>query len=453
MNWKIYNKQTLLCLTLGISLGLSAQTVTRHAGISYVGSGQYRSLRNNPINDDYYSNPFGIMTDQSNRLVFTDEQNLMMIIGSNSYNRIGSPGDPSINGGFDDGAASSGLLNSPTGLALNPETNEIFICDYGNNNIRKVSAFTTVANSQVISTYTGKALNPPGFVNGHLSQALFNGPSDIAIKNDGTIFIADKNNHAIRKIKNDTVSTFIGMNGTAGNEDGLNTMARVNLPMGLHLYHDTLLYISDFGNRRIRVVNLNTNTVQTIVNSGLLNPRKVVRVHNTLFISDEFNVKYFKKDTLRVLAGGNTPDDLDGTGSDARFYDLYHLAFQPLDSALYVIDQGVNVIKRISIDFELYEEEKEVEDTTGQMSINYPNFSKIEVFPNPVNDILNIKLPNVSLNTNIQLLTIDGVILNSTPILNSTDFKLDCKNLKNGLYILVVEDKNGVKQYFKIQKE
>lgn len=57
-------------------------------------------------------------------------------------------------------------------------------------------------------------------------------PHDIALDNDGNLFVADQVNHVIRRISTDNiVTTLAGAVGQEGCMDGQGSKARFNLPV------------------------------------------------------------------------------------------------------------------------------------------------------------------------------------------------------------------------------
>src|SRR5690606_874054 len=97
-------------------------------------------------------------------------------------------------GALVDGARDASAYHSPAGLDQDTQGN-IYVADAGNHAIRKIDAngsVTTIAGDGVI-----------GLVDGTAEQARFYHPSDVAVAEDGTIYVADTLNHVIRKIDTD----------------------------------------------------------------------------------------------------------------------------------------------------------------------------------------------------------------------------------------------------------
>ncbi|OAM90282.1 immunoglobulin domain-containing protein [Termitidicoccus mucosus] len=107
-------------------------------------------------------------------------------------------GQPAV-AGSDDGPGSAALLNAPRGLVLDGP--DLYFVDTGNSLVRKLSGGTVTT----IAGYPGIDAMPgvPGFKDGSGTNAWFNHPEDIALAPDGTLYVADTGNKAIRAIDTD----------------------------------------------------------------------------------------------------------------------------------------------------------------------------------------------------------------------------------------------------------
>ncbi|PWK79668.1 sugar lactone lactonase YvrE [Mucilaginibacter oryzae] len=151
-------------------------------------------------------------------------------------------------------------FNNPAGLALDAVGN-LYVADYGNNLIRKVAIDGT------ISTIAGKSA---GNVDGKGAAASLNGPRAIAIDAAGNLFVADANNHTIRKIDaSGNVTTFAG-SGKAGNADGSGNAASFSHPSGITIDANGNLYVADAGNNLVRKITP-AGVVTSLAGSGYYN--------------------------------------------------------------------------------------------------------------------------------------------------------------------------------------
>lgn len=114
------------------------------------------------------------------------------------------------------------------------------------------SNLKTLAGPAVVIT-EGGAVNQTGYVDGKGSLARFNNPQQIDVDDDGNIYVADADNHCIRKITPDgSVSTYAGVGKSSGFGDGEAMIAKFNKPFGCKFGPDGALYIADNYNHRIR---------------------------------------------------------------------------------------------------------------------------------------------------------------------------------------------------------
>lgn len=93
----------------------------------------------------------------------------------------------------------------------------------------------------------------PGYLDGEGSSAMFNEPRQLILDENDDMYIADTNNHVIRKVSSDgKVSTVIGQPGEAGYQDGVPGMALFNRPFGVAINKEGIIYIGDYENQCIR---------------------------------------------------------------------------------------------------------------------------------------------------------------------------------------------------------
>jgi len=167
----------------------------------------------------------------------------------------------------DDGPATGAQLYDPHGVALDKSGN-LYIADQLNNRIRKVSPAGT------ITTVAGKGTAGYSGDGSAGTSAELNKPQGVAVDAAGNVYIADTDNHVVRKVALDgTISTLAG-NGTRGysGDGGPATRAALLYPKSLVLDAAGNLYIADTFNSRIRVVAAN-GTITTVAGSGVLGDR------------------------------------------------------------------------------------------------------------------------------------------------------------------------------------
>ncbi|HEY9721932.1 MAG TPA: hypothetical protein V6D47_07945 [Oscillatoriaceae cyanobacterium] len=214
-------------------------------------------------------------------------------------------------------------------------------------------SISTLAGQNEISSLNVPGQGAVGFVDGPGETALFNNPRRLTIASDGSIYIADTNNNAIRKVTLDakdtaTVSTVAG-NGAAGNLDGQGVAAEFNAPWGLALDNQGNLYVADTGNNLIRMVSP-TGLVSTIAGNGTAGyqdgpaanaefhaPQALaLDVQGRLWVADKYNkrIRMIAKEpsgayVVSTVAGNGTYGYVDGAGTSAEFSYIVDLAFTP----------------------------------------------------------------------------------------------------------------------------
>jgi sugar lactone lactonase YvrE len=168
-------------------------------------------------------------------------------------------------GGYsgDGGAATSAKLNFPTGIAVDDSGN-IYIADYSNYRIRKVSVSTGI-----ISTVAGGGSLGDG--NAATLANLYY-PQGVAVDGSGNIYIADSYNHRIRKVtaSSGIISTVAG-NGIQGygGDGSAATSANLYYPSGVSVDGSGNIYITDKSNHRIRKVTASSGIISTVAGNGI----------------------------------------------------------------------------------------------------------------------------------------------------------------------------------------
>ena len=163
--------------------------------------------------------------------------------------------------GTDDGSTTTARFDTPRGLAYAAD-GRLFVADSANNRIRVIDA-----NGSTVSTYAGSGAS--GSADGSTTTASFDDPRGLALAADGRLFVADFINDVIRVIdaNGSSVSTYAG-SGASGRGDGSTTTASFFNPYGLALAADGRLFVADSANDVIRVINANGSIVSTYAGSG-----------------------------------------------------------------------------------------------------------------------------------------------------------------------------------------
>ena len=219
----------------------------------------------------------------------------------------------------DGGSAVEASLNQPYDVAVGPDR-AIYIADYGNHRVRRVDTSgkittvagtgTTVANGDGLPATAMTVSGPMGVVvdgsgvlyvsdynlhrvirvaadgtaiymagngsagfsgdGGPATSAALRNPRGLALDVDGSLLIADYNNHRVRRVATDgTITTVIGTgSSTHSGDGGPATAAAVPTPVALAVGPDGKIYVASYGSHRVRVIDPGTGVVTTFVGNG-----------------------------------------------------------------------------------------------------------------------------------------------------------------------------------------
>lgn len=160
--------------------------------------------------------------------------------------------------GYANGTGSSARFNYPSGVAVDGN-GTLYVADSFNHAIR------TVGRTGEVATLAGGGVT--GYVDAAGDQARFAKPIGVAVAGDRHVFVADSDNHCIRQITPAGVVTTLAGNGTAGRADGLGAAARFDAPRGIALEASGSLLVADANNHQIRRV-FRSGLVVTIMGTG-----------------------------------------------------------------------------------------------------------------------------------------------------------------------------------------
>ena len=251
--------------------------------------------------------PAGLVVDAFGNLFFAEIYNhrvRKIVLSTGVVTTVAGNGIAGFSG--DNGLAINAQLNNPTGLTLDGSGN-LYIADFSNKRIRKVSLGTGLISTAAGNGVTGYSGDGDLAVNAQLSGSVYG----VAVNATGDLYIADYGNHRIRKVDGSGIITTVVGSGTIGfSGDGGNALsAKLNGPIDIVLDAFGNLYFSDYSNNRLRKVDP-SGTISTIAGIGTIGfvgdgglatnaqlafPYGItVDALNTVYFSDYFNQRVRK---------------------------------------------------------------------------------------------------------------------------------------------------------------
>ncbi|MBL6993212.1 hypothetical protein [Desulfobacula sp.] len=210
--------------------------------------------------------PRRIFVDSSDNLYIADTRNhrIRKVDASGIITTVAGTGSSGFSG--DGGLATLAQLDEPHGVFVDSSGN-IYIADRKNHRIRKVDGATGI-----ITTVSGRPGSGFSGDGGLATDAKHNQPRGIFKDSSGNLYIADTDNHRIRKVDAATqiITTVAGTGNSWGplGDGGLATSARIKEPVEIFLDHNYNIFIADRDDRRIRVVNAIDGKIYTLAGTG-----------------------------------------------------------------------------------------------------------------------------------------------------------------------------------------
>jgi len=165
--------------------------------------------------------------------------------------------------GGDGGAATAAQLRNPNSTKFDAAGN-MYIADYNNHRIRKIDA------SGIISTIAGTGGASFSGDGGAATAAVLNSPVAVAVDGSGNVYFSDRVNNRIRKINTSGIISTVAGTGAASytGDGGAATAATLNYPGGLNTDASGNVYIADENNNVIRKITVSTGIITTVAGTG-----------------------------------------------------------------------------------------------------------------------------------------------------------------------------------------
>ena len=296
--WAEFGSHRILRLDLG-SRKISVIAGTGTKGYSGDGGPAGKAQLNTPheVRFDTKGNIF--IAERDNHVVRYVDMKSQIISTAAGTNMPGFSGDG--------GPANKAQLNQPHSIALDRSDN-VFICDIVNNRVRRIDSRTGS-----ISTFAGTGARTPAPEEGALADTSIPGPRSIDIAPDGKMYLVLREGNklftidpALGRLKHLAGTGELGYTGDGGPalaaKFGKPPNA-LNGPKGIAYSPDGMLYVADTENHVVRRINLQTGIISTVVGTGepgdgpdgdplkckLARPHGLFLSGRTLYIGDSEN--------------------------------------------------------------------------------------------------------------------------------------------------------------------
>jgi hypothetical protein len=220
-------------------------------------------------------------------------------------------------------------FKEPFGMDFLPDRS-IVLVEYSGHKVTHVDA------NGKVSSYAGTGKR--GYADGPADKAMFNGPHNLAVAKDGTVYVADSLNHVVRKIDPKTrETTTIAGTGKPGFSGDGGPAKQAQFASTFHVALDAdqkNLYVVDLANKRVRRIDLASGIVTTVAGTGkagvpddgakaseapLKDPRAcALDSKGRLYILERGGdaLRVVEDGKIRTVAGGKGPG-LEGDGGPA----------------------------------------------------------------------------------------------------------------------------------------
>lgn len=298
-----------------------------------------------------FASPFNVAVDADGNVYVADANNnrIRKITPSGATSTLAGSEDGDV-----DGTGAEAQFSSPYGIAVDADGN-VFVADTYNHKIKKITP------EGVVTTFAGST---GGYNDATGTDAQFYYPTGLAIDSEGTIYVADKDNHKIRKISPEGVVTTLA-GGTGGYADGTGTDARFYGPYNVDVDANGNVYVADASNHKIRKIT-SDGVVTTLAGNGqgyaegtgdaalFYYPYDVaVDADGNVLVADTFNQRVRKINvadgSTSSFAGDGTVGSTDGAPAEAKFSYLTGVTVGA-NGSVYVADKDSQKIRMIYTD-------------------------------------------------------------------------------------------------------
>jgi streptogramin lyase len=210
--------------------------------------------------------PYEVRFDKAGDMYIVEMQNHIVrrVDGRTKFiSTVAGSGKEGFSG--DGGLATEAELRQPHSIQFDGR-GYLYICDIGNNRIRKADLSTGM-----ISTFVGTGERLPTPDGAKLAHAPLNGPRAIDFDMDGNMWLALREGNAIYRLdlKAGTIHHVAGtgQKGFTGN-GGPTKQATLSGPKGISVAPDGNVYFADTESHSIRMIDVRKGTIELVAGTG-----------------------------------------------------------------------------------------------------------------------------------------------------------------------------------------
>jgi DNA-binding beta-propeller fold protein YncE len=188
-----------------------------------------------PATQAQFKQPHSIAFDRQGKLLICD-------IGNNRIRQL------DLKTGMID-SFPGGTFQEPRAITFDPEGNMYVVLRAGN------AVYRIDAQTHERTRFAGTGEKGYSGDAGQALSAKFNGPKGISCAPNGTIYVADTENHVIRRIgKDGIIQTVLGTGERGDGPDGDPLKCKLSRPHGVFVAPDGVVYIGDSESNKVRVL-------------------------------------------------------------------------------------------------------------------------------------------------------------------------------------------------------
>lgn len=351
-----YTKNVAITTLSATKSGSVTPAVTLNKVTTLYGNGTAGDANGPTAADVRFQAPMGIAFDADGNMYIVEDTNGKRIRKITASGEVSVLAGPATGGatGTTNATGAAARFTTPLDAAIHPITGDIYITDA--NCVRKITQ------AGEVTTFAGIS-GTAGYVDGEPSAARFRYLAGITIDKDGNIYLADRDNHCIRKYTASTnlFTTLAGIgnataNATAGYADGNGTAAKFNKPVQIALDAAGNIFVSDRTNFRIRKITpagevttyagdgTNVYKEGNGTAAGFVDPYGIVVAQDGSIYVGDYNGNRIRKidpdKNVTTIAGNGTAGFIDNVGAAARVAQASGITIGPNGNLYFLGRQG-----------------------------------------------------------------------------------------------------------------